>query len=50
MSMIDNLEFIRDNGIDKFLRRQAKKYKCPTCGGTVCVHNGRCYECDSAEG
>ena len=50
MSMIDNLEFIRENGIDKFLRRQAKKYECPTCGGTVCVHNGRCYECDSAEG
>ncbi len=50
MSMIDNLEFIGDNGIDEFLRRQAKKYKCPTCGGTVCVHNGRCYECDSAEG
>jgi hypothetical protein len=50
MSMIENLEFIRDKGIDKFLRRQAKKYKCPTCGGTVCVHNGRCYECDSAEG
>jgi len=50
MSMIDNLEFIGDNGIDKFLRRQAEKYKCPTCGGTIRVHNGRCYECDSAEG
>lgn len=44
-SMIDNLEFIRDNGIDKFLHRQAKEYECPTCGGVVCIHNGRCYDC-----
>ena len=46
MSMIENLKFIRDNGIDKFLRQQARTYKCTTCGGIVCVHNGRCYVCD----
>jgi len=45
MSMIDNLEFIRDNGIDKFLRQQSKKYKCPTCDGMICIHNGKCYQC-----
>jgi hypothetical protein len=44
MSMIENLVFIRDNGIDKFIRQQTKKYECPTCGSAVCVHNGRCYE------
>lgn len=49
MSMIENLEFIRDNGIDKFLRRQARKYKCPTCGGMICIHNGKCYHCQHIE-
>lgn len=49
MSVIENLEFIRDNGIDKFLRRQAKKYKCPTCGAMICIHNGKCYHCQHIE-
>jgi predicted enzyme related to lactoylglutathione lyase len=45
MSMIENLEHIRDNGIDNFLKQQEKKYKCPECGGVICVHNGKCYSC-----
>ena len=47
MSMIENLEYIRDNGIDKFLRKQDKKYQCPECGGVICVHNGICYSCST---
>ena len=46
MSMINNLESIRDNGMDNFLKQQEKIYKCPECGGTICVHNGFCYNCD----
>jgi catechol 2,3-dioxygenase-like lactoylglutathione lyase family enzyme len=45
MSMIENLEYIRDNGIDKFLKIQEEKYKCSECGGVICVHNGKCYSC-----
>jgi len=45
MSMIENLEYIRDNGIDKFLKKQEEKYKCSECGGVICVHNGKCYSC-----
>lgn len=45
MSMIENLEHIRDNGIDKFLKKQEEKYKCSECGGVICVHNGKCYSC-----
>ncbi|KYK23775.1 hypothetical protein AYK21_06390 [Thermoplasmatales archaeon SG8-52-2] len=45
MSMIENLEYIRDDGIDKFLKRQEEKYKCSECGGVICVHNGKCYSC-----
>jgi len=45
MSMIDNLKFIKENGIKKFLKSQEEKYKCSECGGVICVHNGKCYEC-----
>jgi len=46
MSMIDNLEYIRENGMKKFLQKQEEKYKCPNCGGVICVHIGKCYSCD----
>jgi len=45
MSMIENLNFIRDRGMKKFLHAQSKKYQCPSCGGTICVHTNRCYNC-----
>jgi len=45
MSMIENLEFIKENGIKLFLRQQEEKYKCPECGGVICVHNNKCYNC-----
>lgn len=45
MSMIENLEFIRKNGIRKFLEKEREIWKCPKCGGVVCVHNLICYGC-----
>jgi len=48
MSMIENLEYIRDNGMDSFLKKQKKKYQCPECGGVICVHNGICYSCENS--
>ncbi len=45
MSMIENLIYIRENGMDDFLKQQKKKYRCPACGGVICVHNGICYSC-----
>ena len=45
MSMIDNLEYIKQNGMEKFLKKQQDKYKCPKCGGVICVHNDICYNC-----
>ena len=47
MSMIENLKFIEANGIQKFLRQQEEKYKCPNCGGIICVHTKKCYTCNS---
>lgn len=46
MSMIENLESIRDNGLDAFLFEQGEKWNCPECGGVICCHNGLCLACD----
>ena len=47
MSMIDNLKFIKENGMSEFLKSQEEKYKCDECGDVICVHNGKCYNCCS---
>lgn len=44
-SLIENLEFIRDNGVDKLLLKEQEKWKCPECGGVICCHNGLCFDC-----
>jgi len=46
MSMIDNLLFIRENGVKKFLTKEYKKWQCKKCGDIICCHNGKCYHCD----
>lgn len=43
MSMIENLENIRNLGIKKFLENEDIRWTCSKCGGTICVHNGYCY-------
>lgn len=45
MSMVENLVFIKENGIDAFLKQEAGKWNCPDCGGAVCCHNGLCLNC-----
>ena len=46
MSMIENLNFIKDNGIKKFLEEQEKTWRCQTCGELISCHNGLCFICD----
>ena len=45
MSMIENLEYIRDNGMSDFLKQQQKKYLCPECDRVIYVNNSKCYSC-----
>jgi hypothetical protein len=45
MSMIANLEYIRKNGMERFLKKEAEKWRCPECGGVICCHNDICYSC-----
>lgn len=46
MSKIENLDFIKHNGLDSFLNKEAEKWACPKCGGRICCHNGLCLSCD----
>jgi hypothetical protein len=45
MSMIENLETIRDFGIRRFLLSEKAKWTCPKCDGIICVHKGHCSNC-----
>jgi len=46
MSMIENLNFIKQNGMEKFLEAQQETWKCPNCGELISCHNGLCFNCD----
>jgi hypothetical protein len=46
VSMIENLNSIKENGIKNFLKTEEQKWLCPKCGDTICCHNGLCLECD----
>ncbi|MBU1693535.1 MAG: DUF3795 domain-containing protein [Verrucomicrobia bacterium] len=45
MSLIGNLEEIRDHGMAAFLKHQRKEHGCPSCGDWVSVHNKKCFAC-----
>jgi hypothetical protein len=46
-SMIDNLEFIKNNGIPEFIKNQYKKHRCRKCGSLISMHNNKCFTCDT---
>ena len=45
MSMIENLEFIKKEGIEAFVDKETEKWKSLECGSVICCHNGICYSC-----
>jgi hypothetical protein len=46
MSMIENLNFIQENGLEFFLEKEAVVWQCPDCDHLICCHNGLCLNCD----
>ncbi|MDR2720005.1 MAG: DUF3795 domain-containing protein [Nitrososphaerota archaeon] len=44
-SIIESFTFIKTHGMDAFLKNEKEKWKCPTCGGVICVHTKKCYTC-----
>ncbi len=49
VSPIANLRYLAAEGGAAFLEDQKQRYRCGRCGGTLCVHNGKCYNCDRIE-
>jgi len=45
MSMLENLATIRDEGLDRFIDKEKKKWICKGCGGIVSVHRDNCLAC-----
>ncbi len=45
MSMLENLHFMKENGIEKFLEKENEKWNCPKCGRIVTCHGGMCLSC-----
>ena len=45
MSMLDNLENIKVEGLEKFTDDEKVRWTCSSCGGIVCVHTGYCIRC-----
>lgn len=42
MSMMENLERIRDMGLDEFVAHERVRWVCAECGGILCVHRTDC--------
>ncbi len=45
MSMIENLNSIKEIGIRKFTLKEKQKWACSKCGNIICVHREICLEC-----
>jgi len=45
MSMLENLESIKEIGLDAFTENEKERWRCQKCGGVICVHRGYCFSC-----
>jgi hypothetical protein len=45
MSMLENLDYIKEHGINEFVRNEKERWACSSCGGMICCHKGHCVEC-----
>ena len=45
MSPLENLEAIRERGIESFVEAERGRWACQACGGLQCVHTPACIYC-----
>ncbi|MEI6681336.1 MAG: DUF3795 domain-containing protein [Bacteroidota bacterium] len=48
MSMVENLNNIRESGLERFMESENSRWVCPVCGNPLCVHDHKCYQCESS--
>jgi len=49
MSMVENLQELKEKGMEIFLENQEWKYQCSQCGGIISVHDRKYYACGHIE-
>lgn len=45
MSMVENLNYIQESGMDKFLANEEIRWTCKECGAGLSVHRTFCLNC-----
>jgi hypothetical protein len=45
VSPIQNLKRLQGIGFEKWIIEKEMLYKCPECGGEICVHDAECFDC-----
>ena len=46
LGLIENLDNIRDTGLDSFIETENARRICPRCGKAMCVHDRQGHSCD----
>lgn len=44
-SLMENSEYVKQNGLKEFMKFQKEKYTCIKCGGIISIHDRECSEC-----
>lgn len=45
MSMLENLDYIKESGIRQFIKMERERRTCKKCGGLICIHKENCLSC-----
>jgi hypothetical protein len=45
MSMLENLLFVKEKGVNAFVKRERKRWACPKCGNLLSCHRQECVFC-----
>ena len=45
---MENSEFVRQPGLERFMEQQKGKYTCPKGGGIISIHDRECSECQES--
>lgn len=45
VSLLENLEQIKNMGIETFMEKEKEKWTCKNCNGVICQHTKKCSHC-----
>lgn len=45
VSLINNLKRLQEIGLEAWFQEKEDLYRCPKCGGEICVHDSECFDC-----